>query len=308
MRLFTVTAAIAICLAVPAFSGAATESTDVPFEMCDGMICIPVTLSDGKLHRFLLDTGDVNSWWTTATAQALGVTATPVVRDDKPLPGVFRLGEQQVSIGGLSLATRFLALEPSTTGELPPAVDGALAYTAFKDRILEIDYRKHRLRIATEGSPASGTRSAEMKLITFGEKGPPVVVLTGLQISGHTIAAQFDSCFTGTVLVYDEARGGLGLPAAPEGKLEYFKYTDGGVNLRTSASRRIEFGSQSLGSGPVAIYIAAPGANPVHQPDGRFEATIGNALLTHSVVRLDFRSMTASISTKKAPLDSHDST
>jgi hypothetical protein len=29
----------------------------------------------------------------------------------------------------------------------------------------------------------------------------------------------------------------------------------------------------------------------VHQPDGLFEATVGNALFAHSVVTLDFHSM-----------------
>jgi len=33
----------------------------------------------------------------------------------------------------------------------------------------------------------------------------------------------------------------------------------------------------------------------VHQPDGLFEATVGNALFVHSVVTLDFHTMKVSV-------------
>jgi len=39
------------------------------------------------------------------------------------------------------------------------------------------------------------------------------------------------------------------------------------------------------------------GPNPVHQPDGLFEATAGNALFAHSVVTLDFHAMTIDVRT-----------
>jgi hypothetical protein len=73
--------------------------------------------------------------------------------------------------------------------------------------------------------------------------------------------------------------------------VKYFPYTDGGVNMNEATAGSVAFGSYVLARRPARVYFSAAGRNPVHQPDGLFEATVGNALFAHSVVTLDFHSM-----------------
>src|SRR5581483_5746367 len=79
MRTLTMRACL-IALALSASTGrqAFAAAVDVPFELCDGMLCLPVTLGDGNAHRMLLDTGNVNSWLTVRTAQAQGLKLDPI--------------------------------------------------------------------------------------------------------------------------------------------------------------------------------------------------------------------------------------
>lgn len=292
-------AALASLLLVWSTAQAASPAPDLvnlAYTPCAGMICVPVTLADGKTHVLLLDTGNVNSWLLAGTARAMGLKLDPIEQDGKVLPGLFRLGAQRVSLQGQELSGRFLALSRQQTGELPDGVEGAIAYPLFKDKILQIDYAHLVLRVL-EGPPA-GERAAgsELKLIAFGRQGPPIVVGSGFSVNGRAISAQIDTCYTGTLLVYTDAIARLGLEqAARQTKPQYFPYTDGGVNMNEAAADRVAFGSYVLSRLPAPVYFPGESGNPVHQPDGLFEATVGNALFVHSIVTLDFRTMKISV-------------
>lgn len=285
-------ALITMSCGVPAFAAA----VDIPFELCDGMICLPVTLSDGNSHRMLLDTGNVNSWLTMRTAEAQRLKLEPIQQDGKVLPGLFRLGSLSVSLGKRTLTARFLALTSEQTGELPPGVEGALAYTIFKDLILQIDYPHQLVRILDAETNHVATDAAALALITFGAHGPPVVVGSGFSVDRKTVRAQIDTCYTGTFLVYDKAIEDLGLQSvAARGRPKYFPYTDGGVNMNQAAVRSLSFRSYVLAKQPATVYFSGSGKSPVHQPDGLFEATVGNALFLRSVLTLDFHQMKISV-------------
>ena len=292
-------AALASLLLVWSTAPAASPAPDLvnlAYTPCAGMICVPVTLADGKTHVLLLDTGNVNSWLLAGTARAMGLKLEPIEQDGKVLPGLFRLGAQTVSLQGQELSGRFLALSRQQTGELPAGVEGAIAYPLFKDKILQIDYAHLVLRVL-EGPPA-GERTAgrELKLITFGRQGPPIVVGSGFSVNGRALSAQIDTCYTGTLLVYTDAIARLGLErAARQTKAQYFPYTDGGVNMNEAAADSVAFGSYVLSRPPALVYFPGESGNPVHQPDGLFEATVGNALFVHSIVTLDFRTMKISV-------------
>lgn len=263
---------------------------------CGGMICIPVTLADGRNHVLLLDTGNVNSWLTAETARALGLKLEPIEQDRKALAGLFRLGAQTVSLQGRTLTGSFLALEREQTGELPAGVEGALAYTLFKDKILQIDYPHLTVRMLEPQQASAVQLGRELKLITFGKQGPPIVVGRGFSINGKPASAQIDTCYTGTLLVYTDAIAQLGLQrAARQGRPRYFPYTDGGVNMSEATAETIAFGAYVLAPRPAIVYFPGMGPNPLHEPDGLFEATVGNALFAHSVVTLDFHAMRFSV-------------
>jgi hypothetical protein len=278
-------------LAAPAIRAAAVP-VELTFKPCDGMICLPVTLADGKSHWLLLDTGNVNSWLLADAARAMHLKLDVIEQDGKKIDGIFRIGAQTVLLQKQPMAARFLAFEKEQVGDLPSGVDGALAYTFFTGRVLKIDYPHHRLSVLDAPSNGLTAVAAPLHLITFGKAGPPVVVGSGFSVNGRPVSAQVDTCFTGTLLVYDQAIADLGLQDSPDaGPPKFFPNTDGGVNMKEVAIDSIGFGGRMLSPRPATIYLSAPGKNLVHQPDGLFEGTVGNALFAHSIVVLDLQSM-----------------
>jgi hypothetical protein len=282
-----------LCLLSAAHAAAAApDLVNLAYTPCAGMICMPVTLADGKTHVLLLDTGNVNSWLLADTARAIGLKLDPIEQDGKVLAGLFRLGALQVSLQGHELSGKFLALSREQTGELPTGVEGALAYPLFKDKVLQIDYGHLVMRVLAAQPASARAPGSELKLITFGKQGPPIVVGSGFSVNGKAVSAQVDTCYTGTLLVYTEAIRSLGLErTAWQGKPQYFPYTDGGVNMNATTVESVAFGAYVLSPRPALVYFPGQIGSPVHQPDGLFEATVGNALFTHSVVTLDFHSM-----------------
>ena len=277
--------------AVAAKPQATPFAADLPFRDCNGVICIDVALDGAPPHTLLLDTGNTHSTLVTEVAKPLGWTLSPYQRNGKPLDGVYETDAHRATLGGIEGTEKFLVVDRARLGDKFPPVDGSIAYGFFKDRILEIDYPHHRLRISnvlTASAPAQAGNEADLSLITFGEHGPPIVVGAGFRVNGKPLRAQIDTAYTGSLLVYDSALGALGL--TKQGKPEYFPYTDGGVNMLAAPAQSIGFGTQVIAAHPT-MYFVGEGDNPVHQPDGLFEATVGNALFAHSVLTLDFHAM-----------------
>ncbi|MEO6689619.1 MAG: hypothetical protein ABIS07_09315 [Dokdonella sp.] len=275
--------------------GATRFSTDVAFEDCDGLICIDVALDGAKPRRMLFDTGNVNQVIVAENARDAGWTLDAVQKDGQTVPGIYRAGEHRVTFGKVDAKTEFFAFDRARLGDYVPPGDGALTYPFFKDRVVQIDYARRRLRVSdviTTPIPDRGDAVGTLKLITFGEHGPPALVGSPFTMDGKTLRAQIDTCYTGTLLVYDAAVAALGL--TKQGKPEFFRYTDGGVPMLAATAQRLGLGPQIIAKSST-LYFVGDGKNPVHQPDGLFEGTVGNALFAHSVVTLDFHAMTLDV-------------
>jgi hypothetical protein len=270
-------------------------STDVPFFDCDGLICIDVALDRAKPRRMLLDTGNINHVFVAESAREAGWALEPLQKDGAAVPGIYRAGEHWVGIGKVEATAAFFAFDRAQLGQYPPPGDGAITYPFFKDRVVQIDYPAHRLRISDIVTTPLADRDESqgvLKLITFGEHGPPVLVASPFTLGGKNVRAQIDTCYTGGLLIYDAALDQLGL--ARQGKSEFFRYTDGGVNMLASRTSAIGFGRHEIAK-DATVYVVGEGAVPVHQPDGLFEGTVGNALFAHSVVTMDFHAMTMDV-------------
>lgn len=261
---------------------------------CSGLPCVEVTLATGKHLHLLVDTGNVNSVLDTAVAKDLGLAVTPVNgRDGKPLPGYGRSLLPGVQLGDASLGDLkilVMDLAADVKRDRMPAADGTLAYTAFKDRILQLDYLRRTVRVSeplkTE-LPCPGF-CGTLTTPTFGKQGPPIVVSTGFSVNDKPVTAQVDTLFTGTMLIYPPSVEKLGLAdLARTTKKRFFKYTDDGVEMLEAQSQVESFGDRALAqSAPLYFATAA-----VHLPDGMFDATVGHELFTHSVLSLDFHDM-----------------
>ena len=292
---------LAAALALPgsAFAAAPPFVADFAFKPCDGLICMDASLDGAPPRTLMLDTGNAHSTLIADIARELSWTLKPIERSGQAVGGIFLGGEHRVGLGGVAAPEPFYVFERAMLGIYQPPVDGSLSYDFFKDRVLEIDYPHHRIRFtAPAATPAPADKpegAGSLRLITFGERGPPVVVGSPFTVNGKNVRAQIDTVFTGSMLIYDAALDTLGLKK--EGAAELFKYTDGGVELLAGRSDSIGFGKRGLVGGAHTLYYVGAGKNPVHQPDGMFDATVGNALFSNCVVTLDFHAMTLDIRT-----------
>jgi hypothetical protein len=268
---------------------------NIPFQPCDGMICFKAGIDGGPQRTLALDTGDVISDMLSGPAGTLGWHPKPIVRNGKTLPGIEDGGHHVLTVGNARIEVHFAVVEPVIFGPHRLPVDGTLAYTALKDRIVRIDYPHHMLSIsAPVTDPVSASNApGTLKLITFGHHGPPIVVGAPFTINGQPVHAQIDTMYTGSMVVYDAALARLGLHK--QGNPTLFDFTDGGVEMLKSTARSLGFGDLRLLGKHPTVYFAGHGSNPVHQPDGLFEATVGNALFAHSVVTMNFHAMTLDV-------------
>jgi hypothetical protein len=256
---------------------------------CSGLPCIDVVVG-GRHLRMLIDTGNVNSILDAGVAQAVGLSTTPVKGSDgKPIPGFSRATLPQVVIGEASLGqVRMLVMDIATyiKRDRMPACDGTLAYTAFSNRILQMDYKSKTVRFSdelTHNITCPGF-CGDLSYPTFGKNGPPIVVSTGFNINARELTVQIDTLFSGAMLVYPTAVEKLGLAAESQSsKKQFFPYTDDGVEMIRAEAESEGFGPTVLAR-RTAIFFATPS---VHLPDGMFDGTVGHALFQGKVLTLD---------------------
>lgn len=295
--LFALLVGGALSASAAAKDAASPYAAELPFRDCGGLICIDVALDGNKPRALMLDTGNASSTLLSEVARELNWKLEPAMRGDQPVPGIFRGGEHRVALGPLQSKADFFVFDRALLGEHRPPVDGSIAYDFFKDRLLEIDYPHRRLRISnvlTTPPPERDGGAGSLKMIGFGERGPPTPVASGFTLDGKPLRARIDTVFTGTLLVYDSAIARLGLDK--NGKPEFFAYTDAGVNLLAAPAPKVAFDGGALA--PASVYFPVDGS-PLRQPDGLFDATAGNALFARSVVTLDFHAMTMQVKPAK---------
>ena len=288
----------------PAGAAPTKFAAEVALLDCDGVPCIEARIGEGKALKLALDTGNVSSVLDKDVADAAGLKPTKAMPAGAPA-GMFITAIPAVHIGTPTGGTGEVTLREVPTlglslGEMigqkqMPDVAGTLAYTAFKDRVVQLDFVAHKVRISellTKPAECAGVCD-KFSLITFGKKGPPMVVAQGFAINGKPVTAQVDTMYTGTMLVYTPSIDKLGLSdAAKSQKTENFPFTDGGVDMKSAPVNKESFQNTTLGVSAPIVYFPTP---DVHEPDGMFDATVGLGLFYGSVLTLDFRDMTISV-------------
>jgi len=266
---------------------------DVPLLDCDRTPCVEARTVDGKTWKLGIDTGNVDAVIDSKLAEAGGLKPTKPTPQGWPA-GMFITSVPRLKIGDTTLNdVQLLAMSLSddiAKGTMPH-VDGTLAYTAFKDRYLQLDFTARTLRISdvvTEGVDC-GRICDTISLITFGKHGPPIVVANGFQINGKSVRAQVDTMYTGSLLIYTASIEKLGLSmAAKTMDTRRFLLTDSGVNMKVAPTKRESFHGLTLGGANPKVYFPTEG---VHEPDGLFDATVGLEEFQNMIVTLDFHDM-----------------
>jgi hypothetical protein len=266
---------------------------EVPLLECDGTPCIEARVGEGKSVRLGIDTGNVNSVLDAKVAQGLGLK--PTERQESGAPeGMFQTVVPSLRIGALkleNLAVLSADLSEMIRAKEMPHLEGVLAYTAFQDRVLQLDFAAHMLRISEAGASGSCSGHCEkLSLVTFGKEGPPIVVAQGFEINGEKVAAQVDTMYTGSMLIYTASIEKLSLKGASQSTdVRFFPLTDGGVNMKEAEAQKESFVDLTLSGEKPRVYF--PTEN-VHEPDGLFDATVGLELFRGAVLTLNFHDMT----------------
>jgi hypothetical protein len=278
-------------------AGGVKFATEVPLLDCDGMPCVEARMGGGPVLKMGIDTGNADSVLDTAYAEAAGLKPTAPLPAGAP-SGMFRTMIASISVGNATLmnvGTLAMSLSDMIAQSQMPHVDGTLAYTAFKDRILQIDFVGRKVRISevlTAPAECSGVCD-KISLIKFGKEGPPIVVANGFEINGKKASAQIDTMFSGTLLVYTASIEKLRLAeAAKTNKSRDFPFTDGGVKMKEAPAEKEGFHGLTLSGPAPLVYFPTP---DVHEPDGLFDATVGLELFYKAAVTLNFHDMTISV-------------
>lgn len=161
-RLFSIFAlAFAALAALPA-AAAPQQPAEIPFTFTDGFIRVEahVPQSAEPLH-LLLDSGAGASVLSLRTAQRLRLPLgkTESVRGVGVEAAARQLGGVVASTNGVTLASIPLAVDLSAADQLcSEPVDGLIGVDFFKNRVVQIDYAHHTLRIAASAPKVAAER------------------------------------------------------------------------------------------------------------------------------------------------------
>jgi hypothetical protein len=273
--------------------------TEVPLLDCKGTPCIEVRIDDGAPLKFAIDTGNVDSVVDAKIAKAASLQP---LHPPKPGGAPTELIPTQIPtlhIGSMAL-TQLTAMSLDLTDMIAqnqmPEVAGTLAYPAFKNRIIQLDFVANKFRISDVlTSPVKCAGKCDtISLIPFGNDGPPIVVADGFEINTVKVTAQLDTMYTGSMLIYTASIDKLSLTgAASTTDTRMFPLTDGGVDMRVADAQEEGFQGLTLAKEGAKVYFPT---EAVHEPDGLFDATVGLELFRATILTLDFHDMTLSIS------------
>ncbi|SRR5579884_147600 len=271
---------------------------EVPLLDCAGLPCIEMSTSSGKTLRLLIDTAEANSYLDIKAAQSLGATLQPLkTEQNTDVSQVQQTTAPGAKIGDLPMGDfPFMVIDttpqPDKPGEkLPPfPADGALTYTAFHNRMLQIDYAHHLVRLSEplDAPPACPQTCSDLKVGHVGNYGPLTLTATGFSVNAEPVDAQIDTLFTGTMLIYPGSVQKLGLKKLAKAKhKEFFPYLQGGVKLAQADGAAEAWQSVPLGQDlPLYFFTSDDHPNAVS-----YDATVGSGLLSHATAVFDFKGM-----------------
>ena len=163
--IFTLVFAVLVTFPVAA---ATTQPVEIPFTFTDGFIRVEahVPQSAEPLH-LLLDSGAGASVLSLRTAQRLHLPLgkTENVRGVGVDSAARQLNGVTASANGVNLSSIPLAVDLSAADQLcSQPVDGLIGVDFFKNRVVQIDYIRHILRI-TSTTPKAGAERLPVKTI-----------------------------------------------------------------------------------------------------------------------------------------------
>jgi hypothetical protein len=266
-----------------------------PMLSCASLPCVDITLKNGKHIRMIVDLGDANSVVDSSVAKEMDLMIDPISLKD-------RSGSQIASDGravleGARMGGASLGDIPVLVADLPsiavkgrtPEVEGVLAYTAFKDRMLRLDYKHHRVLVSEplSADPPCLRFCGDMTASTIDNSTAPVLLAIGFALNGTPVTARLDTMFDGTMLITPGAVKKLNLLQENASTSNVPLPYRGSGFIREAHAHRETFGSQKLAGDNSPLFFAPP---QMKVPNGVFDVTVGQELFQSHVLTLDFHS------------------
>jgi hypothetical protein len=247
----------------------------------------------------LIDTSGPNAYLDSRVASSMNLEVKPMAgADGKVIEEIQQTIVPGAKLGDLPMGDfPFIVLNLNDTGDdnslkprksSPLPGDGALTFASFKNRIVQLDFRNHVMRIS-EPLTAPQTvpeNSAELVVKHFGNYGPATIVTSGFSVNGQPIASQIDTLFTGTMVIYPESVKKLDLVKQSKSRMkEDFPFWGGVMLVRGDADTE-SFGKLQIMQNAPLYFTTAEAAT--HTPEGQFDATVGIGLLIGTAITFDF--------------------
>jgi hypothetical protein len=154
--------------ALCAIGARAASPAEIPFHFTDGFICLEARVAQSpEPLSLLLDSGASESVLNLRTAQRLHLPLgnTQTVRGVGVEVAAYHLRGVHATANGVPLTSIPLALDLSAAEQLCSyPVDGLIGVGFFKDRVVQIDYTHHVLRIAPSTKATRVTKADRLPL------------------------------------------------------------------------------------------------------------------------------------------------
>jgi hypothetical protein len=203
--LWSVVAAVAFlgltgCSTLPRADPAPASRSDVvPARIVGNLFLVETTQLDGRLRRFLVDTGSSISYISTDAAQTLAVREREerTVQVQSANGGSLTL--PAVTLRRLLLGTRAFERVPAAvfdfselSAHLGLTIDGLLAFPLFRDHLLTLDYPRARLIVAPQ-TTVEPARSPDPRVSTLAFNNEQRIPFIPLQMGNESFVVLIDS-------------------------------------------------------------------------------------------------------------------
>jgi len=157
-----------LCFPLITFCFCCQAAEVIPFEYRDGLIWVKVrTPMSAAPLNFVLDSGAGASVLNLQTARRLGVKLgnAEAVRRVGENNKAWRVPLFESSVAGIPVCLNPLALDLSETSEeCSRTIDGLLGEDFFRGRIVEIDFKAHRIRLLDKANTTNCCANMPLKL------------------------------------------------------------------------------------------------------------------------------------------------
>lgn len=269
---------------------AAEGVIDVPFVFHRNQILLEIDVNSAGPFTVLLDTGGNPSLFDLKSALDAGLTVDTTRFGEAEGAGSEQVRIYALELSGVEIGDRgvgpidAVAMDLSRISDrLGRQLHGVLGYSFLRDRIVQIDYPRRRLRVAAEGSsdpttvgPSRGGQSLEIALILDGSDP----ILSDFMVNGSPLSVTLD---TGSSLVLElygaDAAESVGLHASE------------GDSVSVHGARGEDWRSvtvaDSLRLGPFLVRDAEVAVVHVGEEQEQ-DGNLGNGFLRDFVLTLDY--------------------